>query len=46
MQQEGRPSAEVSRWIGIIAAGLDAIAAIFVIPKDPALATLTGRWGG
>jgi hypothetical protein len=30
-----RPSAEVSRWIGIIAAGLDAIAAIFVIPYYP-----------
>jgi hypothetical protein len=27
-----KPSAEVSRWIGIIAAGRDAIAAIFVIP--------------
>jgi hypothetical protein len=30
-----RPGAEVSRWIGIIAAGLDAIAAIFVIPYYP-----------
>jgi hypothetical protein len=30
-----RPSAEVSRWIGIIAAGLDAIAAIFVMPYYP-----------
>jgi hypothetical protein len=30
-----QPSAEVSRWIGIIAAGLDAIAAIFVIPYYP-----------
>jgi hypothetical protein len=31
----GRPSAEVSRWIGIIAAGLNAIAAIFVMPYYP-----------
>ena len=30
-----KPSAEVSRWIGIIAAGLDAIAAIFVMPYYP-----------
>jgi hypothetical protein len=30
-----QPSAEVSRWIGIIAAGLDAIAAIFIIPYYP-----------
>ena len=30
-----RPSAEVSRWIGIVAAGLDAIAAIVVIPYYP-----------
>jgi hypothetical protein len=30
-----RPSAEVSRWIGIIAASLGAISAIFVMPYYP-----------
>jgi magnesium-transporting ATPase (P-type) len=30
-----RPGAEISRWIGIIAAGLSAIAAIFVMPYYP-----------
>jgi hypothetical protein len=35
MGPSGRPSAEVSRWIGIVAAGLDAIAAIVVIPYYP-----------
>jgi len=35
-----RPSAEVSRWIGIIAAGLDAVAAIFVIPYYPVWALI------
>jgi len=30
-----RPSAEVSRWIGIIAAALAAISAIFVMPYYP-----------
>jgi len=30
-----QPSAEVSRWIGIIAASLDALAAIVVIPYYP-----------
>lgn len=30
-----KPSAEISRWIGIIAAGLDAIAAVFVIAYYP-----------
>jgi hypothetical protein len=34
------PSAEVSRWIGIVAAGLDAIAAIFVIPYYPVWALI------
>ena len=31
----GRPSAEVSRWIGIIAAALAAISAIFLVPYYP-----------
>lgn len=35
MGPSDRPSAEVSRWIGILAAGLDAIAAMFVIPYYP-----------
>ena len=30
-----RPSAEVSRWVGIVAAGLGAISAIFVMPYFP-----------
>ena len=30
-----RPSAEISRWIGIIAAALAAISAIFVMPYYP-----------
>jgi magnesium-transporting ATPase (P-type) len=30
-----RPGAEISRWIGIIAAGLSAITAIFVMPYYP-----------
>ena len=30
-----RPSAEISRWIGIIAASLGAISAIFVMPYYP-----------
>ena len=30
-----RPGAEISRWIGIIAAGLAAISAIFVMPYYP-----------
>jgi len=30
-----QPSAEVSRWIGIIAAALSAITAIFVMPYYP-----------
>jgi hypothetical protein len=30
-----RPSAEISRWIGIIAAALGAITAIFVVPYNP-----------
>ncbi len=30
-----QPSAEISRWVGIIAAGLAAISAIFVIPYYP-----------
>jgi len=30
-----RPSAEISRWIGIIAASLAAISAIFVMPYYP-----------
>ena len=30
-----RPSAEVSRWIGIVAAALAAISAIFVMPYYP-----------
>jgi hypothetical protein len=30
-----RPSAEVFRWVGIIAAGLAAISAIFVMPYYP-----------
>jgi hypothetical protein len=30
-----RPSAEVSRWIGIIAAALAAISAIFLMPYYP-----------
>jgi len=30
-----RPSAEISRWIGIVAASLAAISAIFVIPYYP-----------
>ena len=33
-------SAEVARWIGIIAASLDAIAAIFVIPYYPVWALI------
>ena len=35
-----RPSAEVSRWIGIIAAGLGAISAIFVMPYYPVWALI------
>jgi hypothetical protein len=35
-----RPSAEVARWIGIIAAGLVAISAIFVIPYYPVWALI------
>ena len=35
-----RPGAEVSRWIGIIAAGLGAISAIFVIPYYPVWALI------
>jgi hypothetical protein len=31
----GRPSAEVSRWVGIVAASLAAISAILVIPYYP-----------
>ncbi len=30
-----RPSAEISRWIGIIAAALGAISAIFLMPYYP-----------
>jgi hypothetical protein len=30
-----RPSAEVSRWVGIVAASLAAISAIFVVPYYP-----------
>ena len=30
-----RPSAEISRWIGIIAAALAAVTAIFVMPYYP-----------
>lgn len=30
-----RPSAEVSRWIGIVAASLDAIGAIIMVPYYP-----------
>ena len=30
-----RPSAEISRWIGIIAAALGAISAMFVVPYYP-----------
>ena len=30
-----QPSAEVSRWVGIVAAGLGAISAIFVMPYFP-----------
>jgi hypothetical protein len=35
-----QPSAEVSRWIGIIAASLDALAGIFVIPYYPVWALI------
>lgn len=35
MGPSDKPSAEVSRWIGIIAAALAAIAAMFVIPYYP-----------
>ena len=35
-----RPSAEVSRWIGIVAAGLAAISAIFVMPYYPVWALI------
>jgi hypothetical protein len=35
MGPSDKPSAEVSRWIGIIAAALGAIAAMFVIPYYP-----------
>jgi hypothetical protein len=35
-----RASAEVSRWIGIIAAGLGAISAIFVMPYYPVWALI------
>ena len=35
-----QPSAEVSRWIGIIAAALAAISAIFVIPYYPVWALI------
>ncbi|HXY46110.1 MAG TPA: hypothetical protein VEH29_18130 [Acidimicrobiales bacterium] len=30
-----RPSAEISRWIGIVAAGLGSISAIFLMPYYP-----------
>jgi hypothetical protein len=30
-----RPSAEIARWVGIIAASLGAISAIFVMPYYP-----------
>ena len=30
-----RPSAEVSRWVGIVAASLGAISAVFVVPYYP-----------
>jgi len=33
--QSNRPSAEISRWVGIVAAALAAISAIFVIPYYP-----------
>jgi hypothetical protein len=35
-----RPSAEISRWIGIIAAGLGAISAMFVVPYYPVWAII------
>lgn len=35
-----RPSAEVSRWIGIVAAGLGAISAIFMMPYYPVWALI------
>jgi hypothetical protein len=35
-----RPGAEVSRWIGVIAAGLGAISAIFVMPYYPVWALI------
>ena len=35
-----RPSAEVSRWVGIIAAALGAISAIFVMPYYPVWALI------
>ena len=35
-----RPAAEVSRWVGIIAASLGAISAIFVMPYYPVWALL------
>jgi hypothetical protein len=35
-----QPSAEISRWIGIIAAALAAISAIFVIPYYPVWALI------
>jgi len=36
----GRPGTEISRWIGIIAASLGAISAIFVMPYYPVWALL------
>lgn len=35
-----QPSAEISRWIGIIAAGLAAISAMFVVPYYPVWALI------
>jgi len=35
-----QPSAEISRWVGIIAAALGAISATFVMPYDPVWALL------
>ena len=36
----GQPSAEISRWIGIIAAGLGAISAMFLVPYYPVWAII------
>jgi hypothetical protein len=35
-----RPSAEISRWIGIVAAALGAISAMFVVPYYPVWAVI------